>query len=187
MRRQYTEEELFKAACPNGSGNEEVIRGVIRVLLPVLNGDPQTAPPATAQPDVIHSLLPMNPPESVDIGAWVPIIVAHAIERIRKDPMLIKLSQERPVIELAVRKKVLPLEDSTLKGKVASLIHSGFFQSPRSFKDVKAELTRRGLDPKTPNLRIADPLKEFTELGFFFRNGEAYELAPDIDVRVVNA
>jgi len=121
-------------------------------------------------------------------GHEIDAIVARVIERLRRDPVLVRLAVEKPAIEVTIQKKVLPLDDGSLKGKVARLIAGGFFSQPRPFSDVKRELVRRGLDPKTPNLRIADPLKEFTELGFFYRSeGGSYELVPDMEVREVPA
>lgn len=116
-------------------------------------------------------------------------ITADVLAVIRRDPVLIRLAMEKPAIEVTITKKVLPLDDSSIKGKVARLMAGDFWQDradrARTFADVKAELVRRGLDPKTPNLRIAAPLKEFLELGFFFKEGDSYILAPDVQVSEV--
>jgi len=111
-------------------------------------------------------------------------LVQAVLSEIRRNPVLIKLSQEFPVIEVKVNRTVMNLDDSSLKGKIALLIHQGWFSTPRSFADVKKELIRRGIDSRTGNVIVGNALKSFVETGFFFSTGDGYELQPGADRRV---
>jgi hypothetical protein len=113
-------------------------------------------------------------------------LVAKVVEQIRRDPTLIRLAAVKPAIEIKISPRVLNLDDSGTKGKIARLMSEHWFDKPRTFTEIKNELVRRGLEPKTPNVRISEPLKQFTQDGFFWRgDNSSYILAPDVDVKKV--
>ena len=194
--KQLTEEELFNAVpMPWNSPMADTVRHIIRSILPVVNG--HTVAVQTFASESLQQPANSAPMTQLQVtDELVSVCVMRTIEAIRRDPVLVRLAVEKPVMEVVIKRKTLQLSDSGIKGKIARLIHesinekpaTGFFNHARSFGEIKNEMLRRGVDPKTPNLRIAEPLKEFTQLGFFYRTeGGAYELAPDVDVRAVNA
>jgi hypothetical protein len=115
-------------------------------------------------------------------------LVQLVVAQLRRDPVLIRLSQESPAIEVKINHTKVSMDDSTIKGRIALLIHCKYFEQPRSFNDVKKTLVQRGLSPDTPNVRISAALADFVQMGFFWRTEENnFQLAPGAGSRVVAA
>jgi hypothetical protein len=115
-------------------------------------------------------------------------VVSQVLDAIRKDPALIRLSQEKPAIEVKIERRTIPMDGSSYKGRIATLIHEGFFNGKgRVFSEVFKEMCRRGMSSKTPNVRISEALSELTGLGFFYRgDNKEYIVAPGAESRVVS-
>lgn len=65
---------------------------------------------------------------------------------IRLQPTIEKLivSTEQPKIEVSVDRPIVKTSDETIKGKIALLIHEGFFDAPRKAKELTTEVAARG-------------------------------------------
>ncbi len=111
-------------------------------------------------------------------------VAARVIEQIRKDPVLIRLAVEKPAVEITVNRKVVTMDDSTIKGKIAKLLHEGWFAQERNAAETHAEVVRRGMAPKTPQVRSWEALNEFCSLGLLYRNDKQYTAAPDVETRI---
>jgi hypothetical protein len=145
------------------------------------------AAPAPAPEDRPAVITPPSDPAAAFTAGTFEGLYRRVMDAIRKDPVLIRLSQERPAIEVTIRKKVLSLDESTVKGKIARLIADGFFREPRDFVAIKAELVRRGnVRYKVGNVEITRPLQDLLSDGFFFREGNCYQSVPDAAVLAVN-
>lgn len=114
-------------------------------------------------------------------------LVNAVLAQIRRDPLLVKLSQESPAVEVKVNRAIVNLDDSSLAGKIAALIADGFCASAFDFTKLKQELVRRGLDGKTPNVRISQAINDYIRMGIFWRSGSGWELAPGAKGRVTAA
>jgi len=119
-----------------------------------------------------------------DIEGFMANIAARVIEQIRKDPVLIRLAVEKPAVEITVNRKVVTMDDSTIKGKIAKLLHEGWFAQERNAAETHAEVVRRGMAPKTPQVRSWEALNEFCSLGLLYRNDKQYTAAPDVETRI---
>lgn len=114
-------------------------------------------------------------------------LVNAVLAQVRRDPLLIKLSQESPAIEVTINRTIVKVDDSNLKGKIAVLIADGYCSVPFDFTRLKQELVRRGLDSKTPNVRLSQAINDYIVMGLFWRTGSGWELAPGAKARVTAA
>lgn len=107
---------------------------------------------------------------------------------IKESPALIKVLANRPEIEVQINRTVIAADGDKLRGRIALLIHDGFWDKPRVFAEILKELVRRGLNSSTPNVQISKALSEFVDMGFFWRTDEGgFELAPGARKRVAAA
>lgn len=164
--------EKFDAEKERADGLEREIEHLKKVM----RQTPPAPGPAAAAPAV--------PAGDID---FAEAIFRRVLEHVRRDPTLIRLAVERPAIEVHIRKKVLSLDESSVKGKIARLIADGFFREPRDFPAIKGELVRRGaVRYKVGNVEITRPLQDLLSDGFFFREGNCYQSVPDAAVLAVN-
>lgn len=103
------------------------------------------------------------------------------IDELPQDPVLIHLLASRPEIILELEPRVVNLEWSTMKGRVARLIASGWFTSARKVYTVRMELARTGSDPGGGGTLGAN-LNDFVRDGFLVRDGDGFVVAPGIKV-----
>lgn len=192
MPKTWTEDELIHKLHDAGVLGDVV---TLRALIPILNGvgrkrrGEQTGGPGTTQSAPPSFDLPPSDLDGVHEAARMSrqSLIREVIAEIRKDPVLIRLSQEKPAIEVHVQRKTVKSDGATIKGKMALLIHEGFFQRPRSVKEIRGELIRRGMAPTTSG-GFERPLVELVEQGFLFTDpGDMYSLCPGAVTRVVAA
>ncbi len=91
-------------------------------------------------------------------------IIAEVITRLKASnefPSL-QVSAEKPELNVAVRRKVIDLDGSTLKGKLAQLIAEGWFDEAKTGHAAYTDLQRRGFPTAKPNVyRELDKLAEW--------------------------
>lgn len=103
------------------------------------------------------------------------------IDECRVDPVLLTLLMSRPEIEVAYEARVFEYTTSTLKGRIAALIASGFFKDvARQPPEVRRELSRIGKDPGSDN--IGRYLNEFLGDAVLLKEGGGYIQAPGIKI-----
>lgn len=103
------------------------------------------------------------------------------IDECRVDPVLLTLLMSRPEIEVAYEARVFEYTTSTLKGRIAALIASGFFKEvARQPPEVRRELSRIGKDPGCDN--IGRYLNEFLGDAVLLKEGGGYIQAPGIKI-----
>lgn len=112
--------------------------------------------------------------------ALFPLMQVGIIDACRIDPLLIELVQSRPEIERSVEVRKIQLDGSSLKGRIAGLMASGFYAGPKTQGATRAELRRTGGDVNSGSLSTA--MNDYVKEGFFTREGDGYTLAPDIKI-----
>lgn len=103
------------------------------------------------------------------------------IDDARIDPILLKLLTTRPELEVEVEPRVVTLDGSTLKGRVARLMAANWFQTTRATAAVRKELARTGSDPGGGGT-LGSVLAEYVRDGFLVREGEMYVQAPGVKI-----
>jgi len=102
-----------------------------------------------------------------------------------KDPAILDLLVRRPELRIKVERQTVDMDDSTIIGRIARLLHDGWFKDPRNGPTVQKELKRRGCDQPTTNLY--KPLNKLTEMGFLTLETDGYKEVPEMIVMVQKA
>ena len=100
-------------------------------------------------------------------------------------PAILKLLVTKPEIEIHVKRETLSMTTETLDGRIAVLIHSGFFDSPTGNKETLNELERRGWKSAAP--RVSESFQRLMKLGFLYKEGEGYRVVAGMKVNIVEA
>jgi hypothetical protein len=111
-------------------------------------------------------------------------IYRYVISRAEKDPGVLELLTRRPELRVKVERPTVSLDDSTIIGRIARLIHDGYFSAPKNGPTVQKELKRRGCDQPTTNLY--KPLNRLTEIGFLTLEPDGYQSVPGMKVQEEN-
>ena len=126
---------------------------------------------------------------SLNAKGWFTLLdaetAAGVVAWLQSHPALIELLRERPTLKVTVRRPTLNLDDSTMKGKIATLIADGFFALPRSVVDVQKELNRRGC--KTPTTNIYAPIDKLSADGCLIVENKNYQISPNLKIETVEA
>lgn len=121
--------------------------------------------------------------ESLDNERLYQAIKARLIE---EAPGVLKVLTIRPELEVTVQRRVVEMDGTSLKGRVARLIHGGFFSDPRTQSAARAELKRTGPDVNTGNLSRS--FSEFVRDGFLTDEGASgYQAVAGMKVNIVQA
>lgn len=102
-------------------------------------------------------------------------------DELRVDPTLLKLLTLQPEIVVECEPRVVILEGTSLKGRVASMIACGWFESKRTTGGVRVELTRTGKDPGGGGT-LSDQLKALQSDGFLTNESGGWIAAPGVKV-----
>jgi hypothetical protein len=103
----------------------------------------------------------------------------------QKDPGILELLTRRPELRVKVERQTVEMDDSTIIGRIARLVHEGYFKQPRNGPTVQKELKRRGCDQPTTNLY--KPLNKLTEMGFLTLEPDGFQEVPEMKVQVQKA
>lgn len=103
------------------------------------------------------------------------------IDDLRIDPVLVQLLAARPEIELLIEPRIVQLEASSLKGRVARLVAAGWFAEGRATSAVRRELARTGADPGGGG-SLSQKLAELQREGFLTSEGERWTVAAGIKI-----
>jgi hypothetical protein len=103
----------------------------------------------------------------------------------QKDPGILELLTRRPELRVKVERQTVEMDDSTIIGRIARLVHEGYFKQARNGPTVQKELKRRGCDQPTTNLY--KPLNKLTEMGFLTLEPDGFQEVPEMKVMVQKA
>lgn len=102
-------------------------------------------------------------------------------------PALLKVSAERPEIQVALKREVINVDGRTQRGRIARLIAGKFFNEPKTTGDVSKELTRGGFSNTAA--RVGQELSDLCGMGFLIRvgtgKGTKYQSVDDMKVNIV--
>jgi len=106
----------------------------------------------------------------------------------KEDPGILQILTHCPEIRVKVERQVIHANGNTLDGRVALLVHEGFFDKPKTRVDVGNELRRRGALESKANLKILSPrLSSLAEKGFLTIEGDAYKSVPEMKAQIAKA
>jgi hypothetical protein len=131
-----------------------------------------------------------SPPESNGHGLRFTVpdldyIYGYVKSRAAVDPTILEILTHRPEIRVKVERQVIHANGNTLDGRVALLVHEGFFDKPKTRVDVGNELRRRGALESKANLKILSPrLSSLAEKGFLTIEGDAYKSVPEMKAQI---
>lgn len=100
---------------------------------------------------------------------------------LQEAPALLKLLALQPEIDVTVERKVVPLDATSMKGRIAILIANGFLDSGKRNGEIVKELARTG--PTANAGRVSEALSDLIAMGIVTRAaGDRYEKNPDAKV-----
>jgi hypothetical protein len=109
----------------------------------------------------------VDPAALVD-AIWQPLRQKALAEA----PIILHLMAQRPEMQVEVARATVKAEGDSVMGRVAMLIHDGWFATARTGPMVQKEMERRGCKQPTTNLyRACDKL---AEMGFLTKEAEGY-------------
>lgn len=101
------------------------------------------------------------------------------------NPPILNLLAIRPELQVTVKRPVIGLNDSTLRGKLVWLIADGFFDQQKTASAAWTELKRLGSSTAKPN--VYREMDELAKLRIVTREKDGYQKAPDAVIRKVEA
>lgn len=126
----------------------------------------------------ISNGLPLTAPQLAHIYKYVKECAAN-------DPGILDLLTRRPELRVKVERQTIEMDDSTIIGRIARLVHDGYFKQPKNGPTVQKELKRRGCDQPTTNLY--KPLNRLTEMGFLTLEPDGFQEVAQMKVQVVGS
>lgn len=126
--------------------------------------DHSTTPPSpefTKSPVMVKTKANGEVWEGVDIDALIERLCVRAAQR----PEILQVFVSRPELQVVTERKILKIEGDTTSGRLARLIHDGFFESAKNGDQAHKECLRRGWRI-TQNGRFHDALRDIAEMGF---------------------
>jgi hypothetical protein len=111
-------------------------------------------------------------------------IAIHVMQQLKTMPDFpsLQVSAEKPELNVTVRRRVIDLDGSTLRGRTAQLIAAGWFDLPRRNTDLLKELQRRGFPSAPPN--ISRELNGLAELGFLTKEAEGFAAVAGMKINI---
>lgn len=101
----------------------------------------------------------------------------------RESPTILRVLAERPELEIAVERQVVQIDGTSLRGRLAKMIHEGWFDEPKTGAAAVTELVRRGFSTARPN--VYKELDKFAEMGFLTKETDGYQAAKDMKINLV--
>lgn len=106
------------------------------------------------------------------------------VQRLRSEaPALLKVLGTKPELQVQVERRVIEVDSSSLRGRIALLIRNGFLAAPTTGHKVWQELHRLGAKPA--KVAVYSELKEFAKLGFLTKEGDdGYQAVDDMVINL---
>jgi len=102
--------------------------------------------------------------------------------RALQDPELLSVLAAKPELRVTVTRPVIEADGNTLRGRLALLIHKGFFAQPTNASRAYDELARTWRNVGKPNVyKECDAL---TEMGFLTKEEGGYQAVPEMKITV---
>jgi hypothetical protein len=113
-------------------------------------------------------------------------VYAYVRKRAQSDPEILAILAQHQEIRVKTERPVMNVDaNGSLFGRICQLTAEGFFKQPQGAKAATAEAVRRGwCHPKTPVMRIADPLDELAKMGFLTRETDGYQIVAGVKINL---
>jgi hypothetical protein len=150
---------------------------------------------AQTAPDTVPAVLTMaDAPQRTKFRGDEPIadeamyqaFKARLIEELPSDARVMEIIVSRPELRVRVKRHVIEIDGSSLRGRIGRLIAEGFFGQARTSAQLLDELLKRGAD-RPSNIELGLELKALCEMGFFTRDNKWYSLVAGMKVNIVEA
>lgn len=124
-----------------------------------------------------------------DLNGDLSNIYVYVKDRASKDPGILEILREQPQLQVKTTRPVISVDAAgSLFGRICQLTAEGFFKQPQSAKVATAEAVRRGwCHPKTPFMRLADPLDKLAGMGFLTREADGYMAVSGVKIKMEEA
>jgi hypothetical protein len=103
-------------------------------------------------------------------------------ERLLAEPTVLRVLAAQPEIQIENRKEVLQLSIKEPRGKLAQLLHGGFFERPATGSAAFSELKKRG-QPVAKGT-VYDACKFLAEKGFLYVLEDGFQEVPGVRKRI---
>jgi hypothetical protein len=162
--------------------DNERLSGEVKALKKQIDDLQAKLAQAAHAPGAARSSATLAPAEMHSVDA----IYEELKRRLLADPVVMRVLQEKPEIEVLVEKKTVQIDGSSLVGRVAQLLAKGFFDGGATNAGTRAELKRTG--PDVNNANLARVLSQFVKDGFMtLESGDRFTAVKDMKVNVKRA
>jgi hypothetical protein len=183
--------KLYQFLCtefPDQVGpHEGALEFVFRLLRELKNrrtATPISPLPAPSMEEVIRHL--QDSPEFAKLKvSQEDAIVAKVLERLKASPEFaaLQISAEKPELSVTVQRKVIDVDGSTLRGRLAQMVAEGWFNDPMTGNAAYNELQRRGFGTAKPN--VYRELDKLAEWGFLTKESSGgYQAVQGMKVNI---
>lgn len=123
--------------------------------------------------------------ETMDNESLYQSFKSRLIAELESDPRVMDIVVSRPELRVKVQRHVVEVDGDTLEGRLALLIHEGFFDQAKTSGNAFAEVTTRGFKTAHPN--VSRELDNLARKGFVRRSNKWYTAVPDMKRSIVEA
>ncbi len=130
-------------------------------------------------------ILKQTPPAPDDFDSIYQAVKARLIEELPSDARILRICVSRPELRVEVKKQVIDAAESSMIGRVARVLTTDFFKSPRTHADTRRELERTGATVN--NASLGSALADLVVKGFLTREGDkSFVGVEGMKVNIVN-
>lgn len=91
----------------------------------------------------------------------------------REAPALLKVLSIKPELQFHETREVIEVDGNTLRGRLARMIHAGWFDEPKTASAAYTELQRNGFGTAKPN--VYKECDRLAEMGFLTKEATGYQ------------
>ncbi len=123
---------------------------------------------------------PNGGPTPADFDKLYEKIKRRLLDDLRVDPVFVRLLASTPEIELTLEPRIVPMDGSSVKGRICRLVADGFFADAKRQAEVNKRLDSTGGQVNSGRLSVA--MGELVIDGVFVREGDFYTPAPGLKI-----
>lgn len=160
----------------------ERLRATVRDLSGRLERTQELVPAPAPSGDGEPVPIPMHP---TDFGMLYEAIKKRLLNDAERDPKLLRVLTVKPELEVSVQKVTIEVDGTSLPGRVAKLLHQGFFRDHKTQSAVRTELKRTGTDVNAGNL--SKVVNKLVSDGFLVNESAGYREVAGMKVNIIKA
>lgn len=115
----------------------------------------------------------------------VDVVVTAVLEKLKASPAefpSLQVSAEKPELNITVQRKVIDVDGSTLKGRLAQLVAQGWFDEAKTGNAAYIELQRLGFSTAKPN--VYRELDKLAEWGFVTKEDSGFRAVCGMKINI---